>query len=45
MAVLELRQISKSFGVIRALEAVELKVDTGKVVGLMGDNGAGKSTP
>ena len=44
MAVLELRQISKSFGAIRALENVDLTIEAGEVVGLMGDNGAGKST-
>ncbi|MFC6489315.1 ATP-binding cassette domain-containing protein [Nitratireductor sp. GCM10026969] len=44
MAVLELQRISKSFGAIRALEAVDLKIEEGEVVGLMGDNGAGKST-
>lgn len=44
MAVLELRQISKSFGAIRALENVDLTIQAGEVVGLMGDNGAGKST-
>ncbi|MCT7377942.1 ATP-binding cassette domain-containing protein [Chelativorans salis] len=44
MAVLELRRISKSFGAIRALEAVDLTIGGGEVIGLMGDNGAGKST-
>ncbi|MDZ5695957.1 ATP-binding cassette domain-containing protein [Chelativorans sp. M5D2P16] len=44
MAVLELQRVSKSFGAIRALEAVDLKIEEGEVVGLMGDNGAGKST-
>jgi simple sugar transport system ATP-binding protein len=44
MAVLELRQISKNFGAIRALESIDLTISAGEVVGLMGDNGAGKST-
>ena len=44
MAVLELRNISKSFGAIRALNEVNLTLDPGEVLGLMGDNGAGKST-
>jgi simple sugar transport system ATP-binding protein len=42
--LVELRDISKSFGRIRALSDVNLGVDRGEVVGLVGDNGAGKST-
>lgn len=44
MAVLQLRNISKSFGAIRALTDVDLTLEPGEVLGLMGDNGAGKST-
>jgi simple sugar transport system ATP-binding protein len=44
MALLEVRGVSKSFGAIRALTAVSFAVEPGEVVGLMGDNGAGKST-
>lgn len=44
MAVLELTDISKSFGAIKALTDVSLTVEPGEVLGLMGDNGAGKST-
>ena len=44
MALLDVRSISKSFGAIRALTDVSFSVDAGEVVGLMGDNGAGKST-
>jgi simple sugar transport system ATP-binding protein len=44
VALLEVRNVSKSFGAIRALSDVSLAVDPGEVVGLMGDNGAGKST-
>jgi simple sugar transport system ATP-binding protein len=42
--VLELRQVSKSFGAITALSDVDLTLSAGEVLGLMGDNGAGKST-
>ena len=42
--LLEVRNVSKSFGAIRALSDVSLAVEPGEVVGLMGDNGAGKST-
>jgi simple sugar transport system ATP-binding protein len=36
--------VSKSFGAIHALNDVSFSVEPGEVVGLMGDNGAGKST-
>ena len=39
-----MRNISKSFGVVRALNGVDFEVYDGEVVGLVGDNGAGKST-
>ena len=44
MSLLEVRGVSKSFGAIRALTDVSFAVEPGEVVGLMGDNGAGKST-
>ncbi len=42
--VLQLTDISKSFGAIHALNSVQLTLEPGEVLGLMGDNGAGKST-
>ena len=44
MALLELKNVSKHFGAIHALNDVSLALEPGDVVGLMGDNGAGKST-
>jgi len=44
MALLDLQKVSKSFGAIKALTDVDLTIDKGEIVGLMGDNGAGKST-
>ena len=44
MSVLDVRNVSKSFGAIRALSDVSFTVGAGEVIGLMGDNGAGKST-
>lgn len=44
MSVLELRDISRNFGAIQALNGVDLSIGAGEAIGLMGDNGAGKST-
>jgi general nucleoside transport system ATP-binding protein len=40
----ELRNIHKSFGQIRANDGVELILESGRIHGLLGENGAGKST-
>jgi simple sugar transport system ATP-binding protein len=42
--VLEAKNISKYFGTITALENVNLTVTEGECLGVVGDNGAGKST-
>lgn len=42
--LLELRNVSKSFGVVRALSDVELTLEAGSIHALVGENGAGKST-
>jgi len=42
--LVEMRGISKSFGAVSALRHVSLSVLPGSVVGLVGDNAAGKST-
>jgi len=42
--VLEAKNISKYFGTITALENVNLTVRQGECLGVVGDNGAGKST-
>lgn len=39
-----LREISKEFGHVKALENVNFDIRAGEVLGLVGDNGAGKST-
>ena len=41
--LLELIDISKNFGFIQAVNHVSLELERGTIVGLMGDNGAGKS--
>ena len=41
---LELKNITKHFGAIKAVDGVSFTVESGECVGLIGDNGAGKST-
>ncbi len=43
-ALLELRQLAKSFGGARALREVDFDLRAGEVHALLGENGAGKST-
>lgn len=42
--LLAVERISKSFGPVRALNDVDLTLERGEVLALVGDNGAGKST-
>jgi ABC-type sugar transport system ATPase subunit len=42
--VLELRDVSKSFGPVVALRSGSISVDAGSIHALIGENGAGKST-
>ncbi|MFE9259053.1 ATP-binding cassette domain-containing protein [Streptomyces sp. NPDC006879] len=42
--LIELTEVSKFYGHIRALEGVSLQVRSGSVTCVLGDNGAGKST-
>jgi simple sugar transport system ATP-binding protein len=42
--LVEMRGISKAFGAIQALKDIELRLFPGEILGLVGDNSAGKST-
>jgi branched-chain amino acid transport system ATP-binding protein len=42
--MLELTQLAVSYGAIKALHGISLKVERGQIVTLIGSNGAGKST-
>lgn len=41
---LELKDVSKSFGLVRANRDINLKIQKGTIHGIIGENGAGKST-
>ena len=42
--VIKVEQLTKSYGKLHAVENISLSVDRGMVFGLLGANGAGKST-
>ena len=44
MALLEIRQLVKDFGGVRAIDRLDLDVEEGQIVGVIGPNGAGKTT-
>jgi branched-chain amino acid transport system ATP-binding protein len=43
-ALLEVRQLSKSFGALRATDSVDFEVEEGETLAIIGPNGAGKTT-
>jgi branched-chain amino acid transport system ATP-binding protein len=42
--LLELKQVSRSFGGVAAVKSVDLSIEAGQIVGLIGPTGAGKTT-
>ncbi|MCC6157699.1 MAG: ATP-binding cassette domain-containing protein, partial [Deltaproteobacteria bacterium] len=44
MSVLDARGLAKNFGETRALRGIDLRVEPGEIFGLIGPDGAGKTT-
>jgi branched-chain amino acid transport system ATP-binding protein len=44
MALLELKNVKKAFGSVLALDGIDLEVNKGEIVGIVGPNGSGKTT-
>ena len=42
--MIEIKNVSKSYGDIKALDNVSVTLDRGEIIGLFGENGAGKTT-
>lgn len=44
MSLLEIKGLSVAYGAIKALHGIDLRIEEGEIVSLLGANGAGKST-
>lgn len=44
MKLLRIRQLSKAFGGVQAIDSLDLSVEKGEIVSVIGPNGAGKTT-
>jgi len=42
--IMECRELTKNYGNLRALNNINLSLETGRIVGLLGPNGSGKTT-
>ena len=43
MALLDVKNLSISFGGLRAVDGIEMQIEKGELYGLIGPNGAGKT--
>lgn len=44
MAILEIKNLVVDYGIIRAIKGIDMKVEEGTIVAILGANGAGKTT-
>ncbi|SDZ66778.1 ABC-2 type transport system ATP-binding protein, partial [Evansella caseinilytica] len=44
MSIIQVKNLTKNYGSVRALDELNLEVNKGEVLGFIGPNGAGKST-
>ena len=44
MSILEINNLVKDFGGLRAVDTLSLSIEEGEILGMIGPNGAGKST-
>lgn len=44
MSVVEVKGLTKSYGEVKAVDNVSFRLEEGKIYGLLGRNGAGKTT-
>src|SRR2546429_7363653 len=43
-AMIEVRDLTKTFGALEAVRGISFRVEAGEIVGFLGPNGAGKTT-
>ncbi|MBQ1484523.1 MAG: ATP-binding cassette domain-containing protein, partial [Eubacterium sp.] len=44
MTTLKCEGLTKNYGPVKALDSIDLSVESGRIVGLLGPNGSGKTT-